>query len=82
VKGVQVWKKIELPGGPNLTVERWTLPARPGKPERVLLEVSAKVPLAEEDKVSKWIAGLVGVSENAADQQSETKTLLVLEHFR
>jgi hypothetical protein len=81
VKGIKVWKKIKLPGGPPLTVERWKLPARSGKPAQVLFEVSAKVPLAEEPKVSKWIAGLVGFSENGNNQQSETKTRTVLEHF-
>lgn len=82
VRGVQVWKKIKLPGGPDLTVERWSLPARPGKPARLLFEVSAKVPLADEAKTSAWIAELVGVSETGNDQQSETKTRLVLQHFR
>lgn len=81
VRSVQVWKRIKLPGGPDLTVERWELPARPRKPARVLFEVSAKVPLADEAKTSKWIAGLVGVAENS-EQQSETKTRLVLDHFR
>lgn len=82
VRGVQVWKKIKMPGGPDLAVERWRLPAGSGKPARVLFEVSAKVPLAEETKTSKWIAELVGVSGSGSDQQSETKTVLVLEHFR
>jgi hypothetical protein len=81
VKGIKVWKKIKLLGGPNLTVERWKLPARSGKPARVLFEVSAKVPLTEEAKISKWIAGLVGISERRSDQE-ETKTRIVLEHFR
>jgi hypothetical protein len=82
VSDIQVWKKLKLPGGPNLTVERWKLPARPNKPARVFLEVSAKVPLADEASVSKWIAGLVGVSVNENGQGSETKTQIVLEHFR
>ncbi len=82
VKGIQVWKKIKLPGGPDLTVECWKLPARSRKPARVLFEVSAKVPLAEEEKVSKEIGELVGLSDSESDQESETKTRIVLEHFR
>jgi hypothetical protein len=82
VKHIQVWKKIKLPGGPNLTVERWKLPAQPGKPARVLFEVSIKVSLSEEATVSKWIAGLVGVPESGSDDESETKTRIVLDHFR
>ena len=82
VTGIQVWKKIKISGRPNLTVERWKLPVRPDKPARVLVEVSAKVPLAEEAKTAEWIAGLVGVSTNGGDQQSETKTRIVLEHFQ
>lgn len=80
VEGVQVWKEIEMPGGPPLTVERWELPARPGKPARVLFEVSAKVSQPEEDKTAKWIANLLGVSESGSEE-SETKTRIVLEHF-
>jgi hypothetical protein len=80
VAGVQVWKKIEMPGGPPLTVERWELPARAGKPARVLFEVSAKVPLADEAKTSKWIVELLGLPESGSDE-SETKTRIVLEHF-
>lgn len=82
VRDIQIWKKLKLPGGPDLTVERWRLPNRANRPARVLFEVSAKVPLAEEAKVSRWISSLVGVSQNGSDQQSETKTLIVLEHFR
>lgn len=80
VEGVQVWKKIEVQGGPPITVERWELPARPGKPARVLFEVSAKVPAADEAKTEKWITDLVG-SEGGPNQESESKTKIVLEHF-
>lgn len=83
VKDVRVWKELKAPGGPsNLTVERWRLPARSDKPTRVFYEVSAKVSLADEARVSKWIAGLVGVSEGENGQESETKTQIVFEHFR
>lgn len=82
VKGILVWKRIKLPGRPDLTVERWRLPHRSGKPARVLLEVSAKVRIAEEARVAKWVADLVGISDRGIDQQSETKTRIVLEHFR
>jgi hypothetical protein len=80
VEGVKVWKQIEMPDRPPLTVERWELPARPGKPARVHFEVSAKVLLSEEAKTSKWIAELLGVAEDGNDE-SETKTRIVLEHF-
>ncbi|HKP01834.1 MAG TPA: hypothetical protein VJU77_00600 [Chthoniobacterales bacterium] len=81
VKEIKVWKELKLPGGPSLTVERWKLPGGPSKPARVFFEVSAKVPLADEARTSKWIASLVGVSEHGNDQESETKTQIVLEHF-
>lgn len=81
VKAIEVWKKIKMPSGPDLTVERWELPPRSDKPGRILFEVSAKVALAKEAETSKWIAELVGSSEKG-DQQSETKTRIVLEHFR
>lgn len=80
VEGVKVWKKIEMPGGPPLTAERWELPARPGKPAKVLFEVSAKVPLSDEAKTSKWIVELLGVSKSGSEE-SETKTRIVLDHF-
>jgi hypothetical protein len=83
VEDIRVWKELKAPGGPSkLTVERWKLPARANKPARVFLEVSAKVSLADEARVSKWIASLVGVSESEDGQESETKTQIVLEHFR
>jgi hypothetical protein len=80
VEGVRVWKKIEAPGCPPLTVERWDLPARSSKPARTLFEVSAKVPLAEEAQTAKAIADSLGVSEDQSNE-SETKTRIVLEHF-
>jgi hypothetical protein len=80
VTNIQVWKNIKAPSAPNLTVERWELPARASKPARVLFEVSAKMPLAEEGKASKDIAELVGLPDS--DQESETKTRVVLEHFK
>jgi hypothetical protein len=87
VEGVQVWKKIEVPpilgvreAGPPLTVERWDLPARQGKPSKILFEVSAKVPLAEEAKVSKWLDDLLALPESG-NEESEAKTKVVLQHF-
>lgn len=80
VEGVRVWKKIKAPGCPSLTVERWDLPARARKPGRVLFEISAKVPLAEEARTAKAIADFLGVSEDRSNE-SETKTRIVLEHF-
>jgi len=82
VKGVEVWKKVKVSGGPDLTVERWKLPAHLGEPARVLFEVSVKVPLTEEEKVSQWLAGLIALPENGGDQESETKTRIVLDHFK
>lgn len=82
VKSIAVWKKIKGSGGPNLTVERWRLPARPNKAERELFEVSTKVPLTDDAKVSKWIVGVLGLQENGSEQESGTKTRIVLEHFR
>lgn len=81
VKGIEVWKKIRTSDGPDLTIERWELPPRSNKPRRILFEVSAKVPLAKEAETAKWIADLVGSSANG-DQESETKTRIVLEHFQ
>lgn len=87
VEGVQVWKKLEVPpipgvreAGPPLTVERWDLPARQGKPAKVLFEVSAKVPLAEEAKVSRWLDDLLALPESG-NEESEAKTKVVLQHF-
>lgn len=80
VRHIQVWKNIKAPGGPNLTVECWKLPAHSSKPARVLFEVSAKVPLPEEEKASKDIAKLIGLADS--DQEPETKTRIVLEHFK
>lgn len=87
VQGVQVWKKIEVPAipdvreaGPLLTVERWDLPARQGKHPKILFEVSAKVPLADEPKASKWLADFLALPDSGSEE-SETKTKIVLEHF-
>lgn len=80
VQGIHVWKKIDMPGHPPLTVERWVLPPRPGKPAKVLFEVSAKALLAEEHETAQWITGLLGLSDSESDE-SETKTRIVLEHF-
>lgn len=87
VEGVQVWKKIVVPpvpgvraGGPPLTVERWDLPAREGKRPKVLFEVSTKVAEPEVDEVSKWLAEFLALPENG-NEESETKTKAVLEHF-
>jgi hypothetical protein len=81
VKAIEIWKKVKVLNGPDLTIERWELPSRSDKPGRLLFEVSAKVALTKETETSKWIAELVGSSEKS-DQESETKTRIVLEHFR
>jgi hypothetical protein len=81
VGGIQVWKEVKITDDHRLTVERWELPARPGKPARVLFEVSAKGPLADEAETAQWIADFLGPLEGGPDQESETKTRVVLEHF-
>jgi hypothetical protein len=81
VKAIEVWKKVRMLDGPDLTIERWEFLPRSNKPGRTLFEVSAKVPLAREAETSKWIAAFVGSPENG-DQESETKTRIVLEHFK
>jgi len=81
VKDIEVWKKIKMSDGPDLTVERWELPPLSDRPKRIIFEVSTKVPLAKEATTSKWIAELVG-SAASNDQESETKTRIVLEHFK
>lgn len=80
VEGIQVWKDVELQGGPSMTVERWDLPARPNKAAKVIFEVSAKVPGIDEAKTEKWITDLVGAAEGLG-MESESKTKIVLEHF-
>ena len=87
VRGVQVWKDVKAPVVPGvretgrlLTVERWELPALPGKAAKVLFEVSTKVPLSEDKATSKWIADLLGLSKSDTEE-SETKTQSILEHF-
>ncbi|MEN3369109.1 MAG: hypothetical protein V7609_1252 [Verrucomicrobiota bacterium] len=81
VHGIQVWKEVKITDGHQVTVERWDLPARPGKQARVLFEVSAKGPLADEAKIAQWLADFLGPLESGPDQESETKTRKVLEHF-
>ncbi len=80
VKNVQIWKDIAVPGGEPVTVERWELPARPGKPARVLFEVSAKVSFDKEAQTLKQIEELVGAAKSETGE-SEAKTGIVLEHF-
>ena len=81
VKGIKVWKKIKMPDGPDLTVEQWELPERPNKAARRLFEVSTKVPLTQERETVEWLTRLLRSGQNG-DQESETKTRIVLEHFR
>ena len=86
-KGSRFGKNIKAPAvpgvaetGPLLTVERWELPARLDKAAKVLFEVSAKVPLSQDEKTSKWMTDLLDLSVSDSEE-SETKTKLVLEHF-
>jgi hypothetical protein len=81
VKGIKVWKKIKMPDGPDLTVEQWELPERPNKAARRLFEVSTKVSLTQERETVEWLTRLLRSGQNG-DQESETKTRIVLEHFR
>jgi hypothetical protein len=81
VKGINVWKKIKMPDGPDLTVEQWKLPERPNKAAGRLFEVSTKVPLTQERETVEWLTRLLRSGQNG-DQESETKTRIALEHFR
>ena len=63
-----------------MTVERWELPERDGKPRRVLFEVSAKVPVSQESEATAALSKVLGIT-GTEEQEQETKTKIVLDHF-
>jgi hypothetical protein len=80
VEGVRVWKNVSAEGLDKVTVERWELPARDGKPKRVLFEVSTKVPVSQESEATKALSKALGIT-SAEAQEEETKTKIVMDHF-
>jgi len=80
VESVKVWKNVSAEGLEKVTVERWELPERDGKPKRVLLEVSTKVPVSQESEATAALSKALGIT-GAEDQQAETKTKIVIDHF-
>src|SRR5439155_15279794 len=60
VEGVKVWKNVSAEGLEKMTVERWELPERDGKPRRVLFEVSTKVPVTQESEATAALSKLLG----------------------
>jgi hypothetical protein len=80
VEGVKVWKNVSAEGLEKVTVERWELPERDGKPRRVLFEVSAKVPVSQESEATAALSKALGIT-GTEEQEQETKTKIVLDHF-
>jgi hypothetical protein len=78
---VQVWKHLPAEGLRGITVERWELPKTNGKPKRVLFEVSTKAPMSAVTQASATFKKLLGIEEMDTQQESETKTKLVMDHF-
>ena len=81
VNDVKVWKHLSAEGLEAITVERWELPERDTKPKRVLFEVSTKTPMSALPEVTAAFKKLLGIEEVDAQQESETKTKLVMDHF-
>jgi hypothetical protein len=80
VEGVKVWKNVSVQGLEKVTVEQFELPERDGKPKRVLFEVSTKVPVSRESDATVALSNALGIT-GTEDQEQETKTKLVLDHF-
>jgi hypothetical protein len=80
VEGVKVWKNVSAEGLEKVTVERWELSERDGKPRRVLLEVSTKVPVTQESEVTAALSNALGIT-GTEEQEQETKTKIVMDHF-
>jgi hypothetical protein len=80
VEGVKVWKNVSVEGLEKVTVERWELPVRDGKPKRVLFEVSTKVPVSQESEATAALSKALGIT-GAEEQEEETKTKIVMDHF-
>ena len=80
VEGVKIWKDLSAEGLDKVTVERWELPARDGKPKRVLFEVSTKVPVSQESQATEALSKALGIT-SAEKQEEETKTKIVMDHY-
>jgi hypothetical protein len=80
VEGVKVWKNVSAEGLEKVTVERWELSERDGKPRRVLLEVSTKVPVSQESEATEALSKALGIT-GTEEQEQETKTKIVMDHF-
>jgi hypothetical protein len=80
VEGVKVWKNVSAEGLEKVTVERWELPERDGKPRRVLCEVSTKVSVSQESEATAALSKALGIT-GTEEQEQETKTKIVLDHF-
>ena len=80
VEGVKVWKNVTVEGLEKVTVERWELPERGGKPRRVLFEVSTKVPVSQGSDATAALSKALGIT-GAEDQEEETKTKIVMDHY-
>jgi hypothetical protein len=80
VEGVKVWKNVSVEGLEKVTIERWELPERDGKPRRVLCEVSTKVPVSQESEATAALSKALGIT-GTEEQEQETKTKIVLDHF-
>jgi hypothetical protein len=82
VEGVKVWKDVLVEGLEKVTVERWELPERDGKPRRVLFEVSSKAPLSQQSGATAALSKVLGVTDTEEqEQEQETKTKMVIDHF-
>ena len=80
VEGVKVWKNVSVEGLEKVTIERWELPERDGKPRRVLCEVSTKVPVSQESEATAALSKALGIT-GTEEQEQETKTKIVMDHF-
>ena len=80
VEGVKVWKNVSAEGLEKVTVERWELPERNGKPRRVLFEVSTKVPVSQEPEATAALSKVLDIT-GTEEQEEETKTKIVMDHF-
>ena len=80
VEGVKVWKHLSAAGLENVTAERWDLPEMNGKPQRVLFEVSTKVPVSQESEATAALSKALGIT-GTEEQEQETKTKILLDHF-
>ncbi len=80
VEGVKVWKNVSAEGLEKVTVERWELPERDGKPRRVLFEVSTKAPVSQQSGATEALSKVLGITD-AEGQEQETKTKMVIDHF-